>query len=175
MADKLKANKKLVSTSLFVPMVEQEITYASREYSYKLASKLAGQLRAAILNQTYDWAPLSPAWLARKEALGWDLRILRATGDYVNSIVPRRHDDVTYVVAPSDKVTHSGKTLKQIGYYLEFGTLNANGTEKMPPRPHWRPVWMEFKADQDNIKSEIQKTMLKRLGKVFVRVYRRTS
>lgn len=181
MADIAKSKRKLILPTVFSPMVEQQIAYTSKEYAYKLASILAGRLRGAILTQAYDWAPLSEAWLAKKEKMGWDLRILRATGDYVNSIVPRRHrnldntvDDFTYVVQPSpDHVTHSGKTLKQIGFYLEYGTLNRDGTIRMPARPHWRPVWKKFKSEQETIKREIQSAVVKRLGDVLRGVTRR--
>lgn len=176
MADTVKRKRKLVLPKVFAPLVEQQISYVSKEYAYLLASKLAGRLRGVILKQEYDWAPLSESWLKRKERMGWDLRILRATGDYVNSIVPRRIDDNTYSVEPSpDHVTHSGKTLKQIGFYLEYGTLNANGTIKMPARPHWRPVWIQFKADQKEIKKEIQAETIKRLRPVLAHVSRRVS
>jgi len=161
MADRIRQTSAFPDARVLADVIEKETRKVAREIAYRIASKLAGRVRATILNQEQDWEPLSEAWLRKKEKMGWDTRILRATGKYVNSIVARRvKDQAKYTVSPSEEKIHSGATLKQLGTWLEFGTKMPDGNVRMPARPHWRPVWREFKMNQEKLIREIQKQIL---------------
>jgi hypothetical protein len=134
-----------------------------RELAYRVASRIAGQVRDMIIRQTNpDWPPLSRAYARHKEVHGLDSRMLIATGAYVRSIVARRHGMNAFTVAPSEDPlldSHgvpTGYTLTDLGTWLEFGTRNPDGSQKMPPRPHWRPVLDDFSKDKTAIEMEIR-------------------
>lgn len=131
--------------------------------AYRVASRIAGQVRDKIIRQTEPgWPPLSPAYARHKANHGLDPRMLIATGAYVKSIVVRRHGMNAFSVAPSeDPLVDSegrptGYTLTDLGAWLEFGTVNPDGSQKMPPRPHWRPVLDNFSEDQTAVEQEIR-------------------
>ena len=134
-----------------------------RKTALKVAGRAAGRVRDQILRQVgvAEWPPLSPPYKARKAALGLDERILRATGEYAASIVPRvDEENRQYVVAPADRphrdqrLSKSDATLSQSGEWLEYGTVNADGTVRMPARPHWRPVITDMVENMEAHKKE---------------------
>jgi len=141
------------------PLIEE----AGRKVTFRLANRYAGLVRETIIGQQLadKWVPLSPAYLLWKIRMNLDTRLLRATGEYVQSIVVRREDDY-YIVKPAERkhedprvAREDGPTLKQIGFWLEYGTWTVSQADdgstearvKMPARPHWRPVWINFKAN----------------------------
>ncbi len=168
MSDRLKRITEFPDARIVASVIDRETKKMAREIAYRVAARLAGKLRSTILNQTMNWTPLSEDWLRRKEALGWDTRILRATGAYVNSIVARRISDSRYEVAPGNTITESGVSLKQIGAWLEYGTIYPNGHVRMPARPHWRPIWRQFMVkDQEEIIKDIQSKLTPMLRNAY--------
>jgi hypothetical protein len=148
---------------VLINITREAFVEQGRELAYRVASHIAGEVRDTILRQTQsDWPPLSPNYARHKALHGLDPRMLIATGAYVHSIVPRRNGPNSYTVAPSEepltdsKGRPTGYTLTDLGAWLEFGTLNPDGTQKMPPRPHWRPVLDDYSHDQTEVEKEMQ-------------------
>jgi hypothetical protein len=152
-----------------------------REISYRISAHLAGRVRQVILGQELidEWVPLSLPYLRRKMRLRLDTRMLRATGEYLQSIQARRSGD-GYFTAPADNRHHmdprvaregdeDAPTLYQIGMWLEYGTFRWEKEEReggetvsklvswMPARPHWRPVWSEFMDHKGEVLEEMRR------------------
>lgn len=163
--DRFSMKSSYPTKEIFVSILNESVDDLDANFAYRLSGHLAGRLRQVILAQELDWEPLSERWLKYKIKKGWDTRILRATGAYVNSIQPRKVSKHVYKVAPSNRKTKSGATLHQIGSYLEYGTVNADGSMRMPARPHWRPVWEEFLREQGEIVAEMKKHFVANLVK----------
>jgi|DewCreStandDraft_5_1066085.scaffolds.fasta_scaffold24393_2 ribosomal protein S30 len=112
-------------------------------FSKFVAEKMAERVKAHIEKQEprLKWKPLSKAYLRRKIRLGYDKRILIASGQYIDSIYVYRSDKA-YVVGVRPRIHMGAKGLSEGGMkmsllakWLEFGT------RKMPARPHWRPAF----------------------------------
>jgi hypothetical protein len=164
------ANPVEILRRVAIPRIEQ----AGRKVTRVVAARYAGQVRQAILGQEFedDWEPLSPKYLRWKVRMGLDERLLRATGEYVQSIQVRLgEEDGVYIVSPADRshrdprvARPDGPSLKQIGFWLEYGTFkvvqledgNVGARVLMPARPHWRPVWTRFKSDLDRHRQEVR-------------------
>lgn len=168
-------------------VLEEHAAKIARQVSYRLAGRYAGRVREAVLAQEFieDWPPLNPEYLERKRKLKFDTRMLRATGEYINSIVPRlSHDGESYVVAPGDRphtpnaLSKSEINLIYLGEILEYGATIREDSEgnpivKIPPRPHWRPVWDEFMRTFPTSVAEFQGAVWKDLEPILTRELRR--
>lgn len=157
MADRVKSRVR-VNRTILASVIERESRSFARDSAYRIASRLAGQLRAKILAQSFHHQSLNPAYLAWKTRMGLDTRILIASGAYVNSIQPRKVGDTSYNISPGSQVTESGATLHDIGFWHEFGT------ENMPARPHWQPIWREFSRNQSQLIAELKKELAGKIG-----------
>mgnify|MGYP001447643462 CR=1 FL=1 len=128
------------------------------------------QTQAKSKKEGFVWAALSERYLRWKKRRGLDPRILIATGEYVKNIgiekvkghfrkekgkkgiiLVKPEDgkqadgkDVAYVVCvPDRKHQASGLNFRRLARIHEFGSVKAH----IPARPHWRPLWKEFKSD----------------------------
>jgi hypothetical protein len=111
------------------------------EAEYRSAGiHLAEKIKRAILDQVYDWTPLTERYEQWKEEQGLDRRILIATGSYVWNIDWHPIPFGVEVTVP-DRAHRSGMTYKDLGRILEYGSFD----QRIPPRPHWRPVIREWK------------------------------
>lgn len=137
-----------------------------RKVALRVAGRVAGKVRDQVIRQVgrSDWPPLNPDYKKWKRRNSLDTRMLRATGEYVNSIVPRLDEENSqFVVAPANRIhkhpIYEGQdaTLDQIGVWLEYGTVNADGTPRMPARPHWRPVVKDVNQNLDSHIREFSK------------------
>lgn len=136
--------------TIAVAPVEQAVQVASRNFSRNLANHLAGRVRQVLIAQeeASNWAPLSPEYARYKEREGLDDRILIATRFYLHRIRARLDEtgDGYVVGLPRQQIPgqQDSLTYEQLSIWLEFGTRNADGSFKMPPRPHFQPVFTAF-------------------------------
>lgn len=162
---------------LIVEAVRDHAPKAVQDAMYRLSGHLAGKVRDTIIRQTENWPPLSPRYAKWKAKHGLDERVLRATGQYVQSIVPRRVGD-SYVVSASPNAHVDPRTGKPnpalpmtlLSIYLEYGfdVVGKDGRRhKMPPRPHFRPVYREFQrrvlAGESGVEAEVWDVLQKEI------------
>jgi len=175
MSDKLIRNGSILKASVLAPIIRRRATEAHKTLAYRMALKLAGDLRSQIYQQGIDMAPLSPRYLRRKIRLGLDDRILIATGTYVNNIRVRKDERGRYVVSPGSRTEVNGVPLDTLASWLEFGTRNDDGSVRMPARPHWRPVWNNFLEKQPEWRKEIVKKVSPELAREIRKAIREAS
>lgn len=110
-------------------------------------------LKKSIKGQTFDWTPLSSAYLSKKMASGYGSNILINTGSYVDGlkVTAVKKSSKTYSVfagaSPDDIHTPSGLPMGYLGAIHEYGTRDG----RIPARPHHRPTWERCRAQCRNI------------------------
>jgi hypothetical protein len=146
--------------------VDQKYWIQVRPVFNRIGESLVLKLRKTLRLQLYDWAELSPRYAQYKAEQGLDKRILIATGAYMWSIRHQMLWNGVRVDLPDTLHSKSRLTYRQLGQYLEYGTYDAQGYLKMPPRPHWRPVIRDFKNNElVGYKQEIKNILIKELKK----------
>lgn len=141
------------AASIVVSIISKEAAAVSRELANRLASRFAGRVRAKIIDQEESWHPLSPDYLKRKLRERLSPKILVARYRYVDTIRAREIAGSSklggFEVAPGPNPIAGGETATfvDLGVWHEFGTRNADGSVRMPARPHFRPTWREFKRE----------------------------
>lgn len=133
----------------------------------ELANLYAVRVQNAIYAQSLNHVPLNPAYRRWKQRVGLDDRILIATGEYVDSIswfVDRRirgvtgEEFVTYRVGLPNRRHSSGIDLGFLMRILEHGTRTG-----IPARPHFAPIWRQFRADLGSERIRIQSKLSRAL------------
>lgn len=154
---KVKGSRKVKNFFNTMPKTTVKV---SGDWCRREARGLRDELKDAIRNQEFDWEPLSPAYLRKKEREGLDERIYIAHGDYLNSIVVRRKpikDKIVFTVGVTSGRHYSGFTYVVLARIHEFGSRKAN----IPARPLWRPIWSrwarEAKGKLKNLSKRIKK------------------
>jgi len=84
--DRIRQDLGVPDARVLADVIEKETRKVAREIAYRIASKLAGRVGRRILNQEQDWEAALGGVAPQEGEEGWDTRILRATGKYVNSI-----------------------------------------------------------------------------------------
>lgn len=126
----------------------------------------ARRVRYAIRNQIYAWPPLSPNYAAWKEANDLDPRMLIATHEYINSIKATMTDYGVEVGLDPSKTHAGGIPMRLLGRWLEYGTMNLDGSWRMPPRPHWRPEIRRWKNNTlPELRIQIKSMMMAHMQK----------
>lgn len=152
-----------------------------RKQSFQAAEKMVETLQNAIRSQSLPYvtqSPLSRRYKGWKQHHGYDPRILIMSGEYVRHICVMRVTEsnpisthhgrkvigpvihvenvrdpnskyVSYVVGlPDRKHPKSKLTYSQLARIHEYGSQKMN----IPARPHWAPVWRDFRnAGHDRI------------------------
>lgn len=111
-------------------------------FEEELAKDFIKQVKFAINTQKFNFAPLSPKYLAYKRKRGLSLNIWEATSQLKNSLGYFIEDDII-TIGWDKSLMHKNSNIKvyQVAILLEYGTL------KIPPRPLFRNV---LKAYIDN-------------------------
>lgn len=122
--------------------------------------------------ESFRRVPLSWQWQQRKARMGWDPRVMIATGEYANSIQ-------TFETRAKGKLTirigiHPSKVCrnpitgirKRMPMWLmacvhEYGSSRA----KVPARPHWHPFFQNF---VENEAQEVGRRMMQAVRKKVV-------
>ena len=143
------------------PARRGSVLFAARGACAAIAKEMAKEIRDKIYRQEFPHvasAPLSPTYVAWKDRMGLDPRVLIATGKYVRAIgyVETPYGGIVGLV----RKTRKGK--KPLPYALLQRWLEY-GTRKMPARPHWRPMMTEWKSRRREfglrIKSRVGKAL----------------
>lgn len=130
--------------------LDKNVVREVEEYMKNQAYEIKEDIQTSIKSQTGNWTPLDSDTVKAKE----HSKILLETGQFVDSIeVTQLGDD--YVISP--KGTHSNGISNS-----DLAKLHEYGTEKMPPRPVFRPVCGEYeksipKEVSDIVQREINK------------------
>lgn len=129
----------------------------------RLAGEVRDELVETIESQSLPLTPLSPAYLAWKQAKGLDTRILIRTGHYLRHIEKEKTVSgpmIAYFIGVNRKaraVDEEGREtdlpLWLLAQFLEYGT------RYMPARPHWRPV----KQRMQSRKRQYQQRIMRRI------------
>jgi hypothetical protein len=110
---------------------------------------------------------LNEEYLFRKVSEGKDPRPLIATGLYIKNIVARERKlkkGTTWTVLPRNIIHRpSGVRLPVLAGWLEFGTPFSNPGEKMPARPHWRPVALVVRRRFKRLPKDIRAAALRKV------------
>jgi hypothetical protein len=127
-----------------------------------MSDKIVENLWDIIESQSIYLEPLKEEYLRRKIAEGYDERILIRTGDFLNSLqvldIQSDGDSMTVFIGVEDGETKTGISMRELSYYLEFGT------EKMVGRHPMLRSWEVMKAEverevADKLKASIQEVL----------------
>lgn len=113
-------------------------------FAEHIAKLIQQDLVRTIETQRYSsrWAPLSPSYLEYKKANGLSTKIWKASGNMVSSIYKiRRRSTILIGVSNSRKYPNSNQTLAEVAKRLEYGT------EKVPARPLFRPIYSNYRKN----------------------------
>lgn len=95
-----------------------------------------------INNQKISWRPLNANYRQGKGILGYDTRVLIATGEYVSSIdirqIPEKKGRLKNRVGVDPEAVHSsGVNMGMLAMVLEYGTADG----RIPARSHYNQTW----------------------------------
>lgn len=140
----IKALKRL-ATSLDKNVV-REVKRCMKEQ----AQEIKEDIQTSIKSQKGNWKPLDSDTIKAK---GHN-KILLDTGQLVDSITVTENGD-NYVVSPTG--THTGGISNS-----DLAKLHEYGTENMPPRPIFRPVYNEY---EKIVPEEVSDVVIKEIKK----------
>ena len=140
----IKALKKLVTS------LDKNVTKEAKRCIKENAEQVKEDVQTTRKSQTGNWKPLDSDTIKEKA----HSKILLDTGQLVNSISVTEMGD-TYVVSP--KGTHTGGISNS-----ELAKLHEYGTENMPPRPIFRPIYNEYVK---TVPKEVSDVVLKEIKK----------
>lgn len=138
-----------------------------RLYFDQIGHRLRSRIQRGIYNQILDWEPLSEQYAQWKEEQGFDPRVLIATQEYVGSIIS---SPIPFGITVRPIVgTHSMARVS----YMTLAEWLEYGTDKMPARPHWRPIILEFETNElpaikQKIHAHLAQKIRHRLHKLMV-------
>jgi len=145
----------------FVRIFEESAKSAASRVLKLRCEQLTRELRDAILGQKYNWYPLSPEYLRRKVAQGFDPRILIRTKEYVESLQVSEQEEtefgLLFRVEVPDEEHNSGLPFRELARIMEFGRRDG---KKPYARPHWRPTWGIFIRDLPTVTSQLRTEIL---------------
>lgn len=135
---KVKTRTTLTSRTLpknFIPAFGKELRLKATKETREFAQELAAEAKDVILEQRYNWEPLTDEYLARKEKQGLDRRIYIATRAFIDKGIGYYEKRGYSFVGPLPGIHEpSGLTFARLARILEFGTWS------IPARPIWRPL-----------------------------------
>ena len=114
---------------------DRSFIHTSERVGKYIAKSFSNEIKDRIRHQTFRHQPLKIAYRNRKIKQGLDPRTLIATGEYVNHIRARKINATTYTVGVPNTI-HSPSGLP----YRSLARIHEFGTDKIPARPHWRPM-----------------------------------
>jgi hypothetical protein len=114
------------------------------EFAYWLAEEMKRYLRDVVKKQRYKshWKPLSPDYLKYKQLHGLSTNIWEASGFLIDHITVRKYRD-HYIVGISRNLKYDvgGVSVYKVAVWME------HGTEKMPARPLFGPMYLYFRKN----------------------------
>jgi hypothetical protein len=133
----IKRKKKAFTQ--FLAMFGNTVSLQATEGNKEIAKAITDEAKLVIEQQRYRHQPLNPDYRDRKEAEGYDTRILIRTGEYLESISWGVTHGRVWAGVPSRKIHEdSGLPLHVLARIHEFGTST------IPPRPVWRPLLSKY-------------------------------
>ena len=145
---------------------EKSFAFLTDREFQKFLVFIRDELKSAIINQKYNWAPLTQDYADLKAQKNLDPRILISTSQYLDAIKIRYRKEGKAVGLP---LTGLHKNV-QGGTDLPFHTLAAfleYGTSSMPARQHWRPTQSKAVREFNQTKKEVAKALRDRASEVF--------
>lgn len=165
---KPKVSGKVKTKSIpphFITAFKKEAQLRASKLIRELAEDLAEEAKDIILEQRYNWESLSSGYLAYKLRVGLDPRILIATGEYVDEGIGHYEKDGIIFVGPMPGIHEpSGVPYVKLARWFEYGT------ETMPARPLWGPLYRvalkRNKKLRKKIRADTKKAFNEKLKKV---------
>lgn len=152
----------------FIRGLPDTLVEVNRKYVYEIAQVLADEVKRRLNGQLYSHVPLSPNYARWKAERGLDPRILIRTRRYLNHIgvqevkFPRGYG--YRVGVPENVMEEDGTPLTVIMRTHEYGT------ERIPARPHWRPVFMEAASKISELRRQGSRNLVKELKDYLVTI-----
>lgn len=165
----------LKTFSKYINDVETGLRKEVQEALRDVAKKFLESLKQSVYFQSLDLVPLSPRYAKQKESKGLDPRILINTGEYIETIEIVENQvskGVLEIViqAPDHDHSETKINLRLLSRLLEYGSKN----EKMPARPHWRPVMKEFIALRGELAKDVTDVVALKIRNSLERKYGKT-
>jgi hypothetical protein len=133
----IKRKKKAFTA--FLSMFGNTVSLQATAHNKAVAKAMTEEAKEVIEQQRYSHQPLNPDYRDRKEAEGYDTRILIRTGEYLDAISWGVTHGKVWAGVPSRKIHEdSGLPLHVLARIHEFGTAT------IPPRPVWRPLLSKY-------------------------------
>lgn len=156
----------------FLGVFKNSVEMSATETIKEIARDIVKTVKEAIINQTYNWKPLSEKYAAYKERELLDPRIYIATGEFLDSIKWGVTHNKVWVGLPDKIHQGSGLPLRVLGRIHEFGAkrtvIDKDGgirrVKFIPPRPVWRPALSSVLKDPKFAKAykkKVQQAMKK--------------
>lgn len=127
----------------FLTVLEDTPVFVASEYLEEIAQDMADDVVKYIKKQPHYWPPLNEQYLAWKQRNELDERMLIATENYIDSIgiqQIKRGKGVQIRVGVPNKPIEEDSELT----YDDLARIHEHGTETIPARPHWRPVFNKW-------------------------------
>ena len=159
---KAKATSKTLPPN-FLTVFEKEARLEAQRQTRQFAEEIAEEARNIIIEQRYNWAPLDPDYLDWKIKKGLDPRILIATRDYLEHIGTYEQDGKIFVGPLPGTHKPSGVPYVKLARWFEYGT------ETMPARPLWRPLFSVALRRNKKLKKKYAAARKKALREVVKR------
>ena len=131
------------------------------EYGQEKAQEFEDELRFKLSAQLFHLAPLQRAYYLGKLQQRLDPRTLIRTGEYLAGIMNEQVEDsegVTFRVGMRPGIHQSsGLPMKVLQRILE------HGTSRIPARPHWHPLIIQYQARSDEIARGLRSRLAQRV------------
>ena len=115
---------------------KSSVLLSTKKAAWDVAQEYADYAQKVIYEQLWRWPELSESYLKFKERVGLDLRMLIATGGFVEKIgvYPDEEGNPRIGFPDDDSIEGSEISLRLLARFLEFGT------RYMKARQLWRPL-----------------------------------
>lgn len=155
----------------FLTVLEDSPVFIAADYLEEIAQDMADDVVKYIEKQPHYWPVLKERYREWKLRNELDERMLIATGDYIDSIgiqQIKRGKGVQIRVGVPNK-TIEDTDLK----YDQLARIHEYGTETIPARPHWRPVFNKWRRRKGvmsrKLLKDIEEEIIKEVKKMVKR------
>lgn len=140
----------------------------------KLADNFTNHVRASIYSQRAfaGMTPLTPEWMARKEAMGYSPEMGIARGILVKSIRPINTGYRKYRVG-IPRTEENAKAVGSITNVSEYATILEKGSDTQPPRPFLGTSFIRWISDK--LPDYIQDSIIRDMNPTLMRLYQVAS
>ena len=133
-----------------------------REFGEEKSTEFVDEMKFKISAQLFHHHPLNREYYIGKIKMHQDPRILIRTGEYLEGITHEEVEEAGSVVfrcgMRSGLHRSSGLPIRLLQKFLE------QGTSRMPARPHWRPMIVEWQSRSNELGRELRSKLANRIA-----------